>query len=79
MAFASEKRVVPTMSTWDRAGNASKLTNTNNVTYTDNVTNSPGGTVANMSGTRGLSWVVAAQTTPTHNTGFHWVADAELA
>lgn len=79
MAFASEKRVVPTMSTWDRAGNASKLTNTNNVTYTDNITNSPGGTVANMSGTRGLSWVVAAQTTPTHNTGFHWVADAELA
>lgn len=79
MPYAVEKRVSPLVWTWDRAGNASKLTNTSNTTYTDNITNSPGVVLpSNMSGPKGLSWSVAPQTAPTNNTGFHWAVDSEL-
>ena len=72
--FSVSKRAAPTMSYWDLAGNASRITNfdAGNLNRTNNTN-----TVTSFSGYEKMATMVNVQTNGTLS-GFHWVAASEL-
>ena len=70
--FHGAMRAVPSLSTWDRAGNSGKMTEWISSAYTDNISGFATGVIS----TKGFSW------SPNVSTGYayyvHWAASAEL-